>query len=251
MACDFELPCETCLLRGLICTNNRLLNNPSNGERESSTGDVGFEKSNSTDLGRSSLRHFYIPFLHNYTNPETQTLRDRFGSSNAIAERRTTSDAIIPLTFEGVTGLEEYSSIDNSFFGIGFDTSIDSFEGLSSDFIGNPFNRVQVADMLHEATPMDDMYMGDLRLEQLFFCANGARDECAERSYDVGQPLMNIGLGEFHEYRTSELLEDLKRFFLSLPPERQNLISTAIFGYLERIFTPQKMKNYVNAYFLH
>lgn len=118
---------------------------------------------------------------------------------------------------------------------MGFDTSIDSFERLTSIFIGNPLDRVQVADMLHEATPMDDMYMGNLRLEQLFFCANGARDEYAKRSYDVGQPLMNIGLGELREYRTSELLEDLKRFFLSLPPECQNLISTTIFVSLSQV----------------
>jgi hypothetical protein len=142
-----------------------------------------------------------------------------------------------------------YTNFNNSFLEIGFDASDDSFEGLTSDFLGNPFDRVHVADMLHEATPVDDMYMGRLRLDHLFFCTNGARDENTEGLYDAEQPLVNLELGELRGDRSSELLEDLTKFCLSLPPKRQNLISVTIFGFLERISTPHKIRNLVNAYF--
>jgi hypothetical protein len=50
------------------------------------------------------LRRFALPFLLNYTNPETQTLRDKFGCS--IPETTITPGAVMPLTGESAAEVE-------------------------------------------------------------------------------------------------------------------------------------------------
>jgi hypothetical protein len=124
-----------------------------------------------------------------------------------------------------------------------FGTLANSFDGLTSDFLETPFDRVNLADILHTATPMDHMLMGGLRLEQLFFCGNGPAGKLTEKSNDGDQSLENAGSGKFRGYRSTELLEDLTNFSLSFP------VSTTQLEHLKAVLTPHNMQIFVERYF--
>lgn len=90
VACDFELPCSSCLFKGLVCTNGRLLEDTSSSNGKILGRDYSLEEGDSSDLCYPSLRHFPIPFLSNFTRPENKTLQDTFGSAEAVPESKIT-----------------------------------------------------------------------------------------------------------------------------------------------------------------
>jgi hypothetical protein len=94
--CDFELPCETCLVSSKPCTYGRVANdslgpNAQWSEQNSSENHpqrVSISPSSVISPGIKSDIPFLmeqlnnkvaIPFLLNYTNPQTKTLPDMFG----------------------------------------------------------------------------------------------------------------------------------------------------------------------------
>jgi hypothetical protein len=107
VACDFELPCSSCLFKGLVCTNGRLLEDTSWSNGKILSRGYSPEEDDFSDLCCPSLRHFPIPFLTNFTKLENKTLQDTFGYSDADAEPKITSPAAISsLPHEIATDIE-------------------------------------------------------------------------------------------------------------------------------------------------
>jgi hypothetical protein len=102
LSCDCELPCETCLVNGNFCTYGRAAENSvgsSTAQRVEQTRTTDYSESRTvsstlsrvvspgieTDvpsLMRQLNNKISIPFLLNYTDPETKTFPDTFGRSS-------------------------------------------------------------------------------------------------------------------------------------------------------------------------